>query len=244
MDDENRVHELAVITGASHRLGKFIAFKLAEMGYAIGIHYFTSDIDAQKVREEISAMGRPAYIFQANLTDENEIQRMFNEIAETKCSLKVLVNSAALMIRGKLDSLDTTSWDLMMNLNLRAPWLCSKYAARIMEQDGLILNISDTGAGRMWTGYPAYVISKEGLEVLTRLMALTYAPQIRVNAIAPGLILPSEEIDRQQWEKLVKKLPVKRQGSPQDITNAVEFLLNNAYITGHTLVVDGGYQLV
>jgi len=244
MDDANRSQELAIITGAAHRLGRFIALKLAELGYAVGIHYFSSDVEAQKVREEISALGRPAYLYHANLIDENEISRMFDEVAETKCSLKVLVNSAAVMVRGKLDTLDTTSWDLMMNLNLRAPWLCSKYAASMMEDGGLILNISDTGAGRMWTGYPAYVISKEGLEVLTRLMALTYAPKIRVNAIAPGLILPSEEIDGKEWERLVKKLPVKRQGSPQDVTNAIEFLLNNDYITGQTLVVDGGYQLV
>jgi NAD(P)-dependent dehydrogenase (short-subunit alcohol dehydrogenase family) len=244
MDSNIDRNGLAVITGAAHRLGRFIALKLSQMGYAVGIHYFSSDIEAQNVREEIGAMGRPAFIFQANLTDEDDIRRMFTEINETKYTLKVLVNSAALMIKGGLDSLDTTSWDLMMNLNLRAPWLCSKYAAKIMPEGSLILNISDTGAGRMWTGYPAYVISKEGLEVLTRLMALTFAPQIRVNAIAPGLILPAEGMDRQQWEKLVKKLPVKKQGSPLDITNAIEFLLNNDYITGQTLVVDGGYQLV
>jgi len=113
-----------------------------------------------------------------------------------------------------------------------------------METGSLIVNITDIGAHKLWTGYPAYVISKSALETLTRLLAKEYAPRIRVNAIAPGLVLPPDEIAPDEWEKLIQRLPLKRPAAPADIASALEFLLRNQSITGHTLVVDGGYSLL
>jgi pteridine reductase len=117
-------------------------------------------------------------------------------------------------------------------------------AAERMLAGGLIINITDVGAHKLWSGYPAYVVSKSALETLTRIQAKAYAPKIRVNAIAPGLVLPSENISKEEWKILVDRLPLKRPASQEELTSALEFLLKNEAITGQVIVVDGGYSLI
>jgi NAD(P)-dependent dehydrogenase (short-subunit alcohol dehydrogenase family) len=129
-------------------------------------------------------------------------------------------------------------------LNLRAPFLLAQKAAERMIQGGLIVNVTDAGVGKAWTGFPAYQVSKAGLEVLTRLLAKTYAPTIRVNAIAPGLVLPSANISAEEWTKLVNRLPLKHSASLEEISAALGFLLKNESVTGQTIIVDGGYSLL
>ncbi len=116
-------------------------------------------------------------------------------------------------------------------------------AAKRMKKGGLIVNISDAGVGKTWSGYPAYSVSKAGLETLTRLQAKTYAPNIRVNAIAPGLAISSKETTPEEWDKLVSRLPLKHPVSMDELANALLFLLKNDSITGQTIFVDGGYSL-
>ena len=182
---------------------------------------------------------------QADLREPEQIKACFAKIAGLPQHLTVLVNSASVMPRGDLRSLPATEWDDTLAVNLRAPWLCAQAAAELMQGcDGIIINLSDSGARKTWTGFPTYTISKAGLEVLTRLLARSLAPGIRVNAVAPGLILPSEDTSPDEWQRLVQRLPVKRQGSPQDVVQAVIFLIKNRYVTGETLIVDGGYQLI
>jgi NAD(P)-dependent dehydrogenase (short-subunit alcohol dehydrogenase family) len=148
------------------------------------------------------------------------------------------------MSAGDLITLPMAEWEHTLALNLKAPLLCSQLAVPLMQEGGLIVNITDVGAGKAWTGYPAYVVSKAGLEALTRLLARSLAPRIRVNAIAPGLILPSMSIPAEDWQRLTKRIPLHRAGSPEEIAQTVTFLIQNEYITGQTIVVDGGYQLV
>jgi NAD(P)-dependent dehydrogenase (short-subunit alcohol dehydrogenase family) len=112
-----------------------------------------------------------------------------------------------------------------------------------MVEGGLIVNVTDSGVGKSWTGFPAYMVSKTGLEALTRLQAKTYAPTIRVNAIAPGLVLPAANISTEEWERLVNHLPLKHPTSLNEIAATLEFLLKNESVTGQTLIVDGGYSL-
>jgi len=236
---------LALVTGAGHRLGKEIALKLASMGYAVAIHYHASNQLAAQTLETIQNNGKKAFAFQANLTDSSQIEDLFKWIDETHIPLHVLVNSASVMIKGGLNDFSVDDWDLTMDLNLRAVWQCSRLAGiRMQAEGGSIINISDSGAGKLWTGYPAYSISKVGVEILTRFMAKTLAPKIRVNAIAPGLILPPQDFPPEAWEKLVNKLPLKKAGQPEYICETIGFLLGNEYITGQTFVIDGGYQLV
>jgi pteridine reductase len=113
-----------------------------------------------------------------------------------------------------------------------------------MPPGGLIVNISDIGAAKAWTGFPAYTVSKAGLESLTKILARALAPDIRVNAIAPGLVLPSEDMPAAEWERLVSRLPLKRPPTRKKIASALEFLIKNEYITGQTIAIDGGYSLL
>ncbi len=245
MPDSLPDRPFALVTGGARRLGRAIALGLAQEGYAIGLHYHRSAEDAMQTAEKIRAAGAPVSLFQADLTQPAQIEEMFAEVERQFGRLQVLINSAAIMVQGNLSQLTVPVWDAIMALNLRAPWLCSQCAARLMQKSGgVIINISDSGSRKTWTGYSAYIISKAGLEVLTRLLARTLAPTIRVNAVAPGLILPPESMPDEDWQRLVKRLPAQKAGVPDDIISAVLFLIRNAYLTGQILVVDGGYQLI
>ena len=235
---------LAVVTGAAHRIGLAIALELARQGYAIGMHYHRSAEQAEPASEQVRALGVPVYPLPADLSDPAQVEDLFLRIANLNHPLKVLVNSAAVMPHGDLREMPVEEWDTTLDLNLRAPWLCAKEAARRMEQGGCIVNISDTGANKLWTTYPAYTVSKSALETLTRLLAKALAPQVRVNAVAPGLILPSADVPDEVWQRLVDRLPLKTAGSPEDVARAVLFFVQNPYITGQILAVDGGYGLV
>jgi len=236
---------LALVTGAAHRLGRAIARGLAGEGYAIGLHYYHSADGAQQTAREIQELGVPVQLYRANLASEPDIKAMFDHVASQPHPLRVLVNSAAIMKKSNLRDQQVCDWDETMAVNLRAPWLCAQQACRLMEANGgVIINISDSGARKTWTGYAAYVISKAGLEALTRLLARTYAPQIRVNAVAPGLILAPEQMPAEEWQRLVNRAPARTAGTVGDIVEAVLFLIRNQYITGQTIVVDGGNQLI
>lgn len=236
---------LALVTGAAHRIGRAIALALARQGFAIGLHYHRSRDAAEETAGLLAETGAPVYLLPADLTAPVAIDDLFVRVAGLPHSLGVLVNSAAAMPRGDLRDLPVEEWDAVFDLNLRAPWLCARAAARLMEPaGGVIVNISDSGAGKAWTGYPAYVISKNGLEALTRLLARSLAPRVRVNAVAPGLILPSPDLPPETWQRLVERLPLQAAGQPEDVARAVLFFIQNPYITGQVLAVDGGYQMV
>lgn len=245
MNDSISSRELAVVTGAAVRLGREMALALARRGYAIGLHYHLSVDDAGQTTQLIEQTGAPVLLLQADLRDPQQITALFQQVANCPYRLSLLVNSAAQMSRGDLLNLSVEEWDATLALNLRAPWLCARAAAALMQAEGgLIVNISDTGTEKTWTGYPAYEVSKAGLEMLTRLFARSLAPSIRVNAIAPGLILPPPDFPQAEWERLVQRLPLKKSGSPEAVIHALQFLIENKYVTGETLVVDGGYRLL
>ena len=241
-------HPCALVTGAARRLGKAFALALARQGYAILLHYHISKEEAEQAAEEIKSLGVPVHPIQADLSTVDGITHLFSTL-DTHCSspgytLRVLVNSASVMPKKDLRSLNAEDWDSTFHLNLRAPFLLGQAAAKRMTSGGLIVNLSDIGAHKLWTGYPAYVVSKSALETLTRLMAKTYAPSIRVNAIAPGLVLPSENVTPEEWEKLIQRLPLQRPASVEEVVSALEFLLKNESITGQTIGVDGGYSML
>jgi pteridine reductase len=235
---------LALVTGAAHRLGRDISLSLARLGYAIALHYHKSKEAAENTRREILALGVEANVFQADLRDSSQIGNLFQAIDSLGYNLRVLINSGAVMIAERIPNVTSDEFDSEMAINLRAPLLCAQYAASRMEAGGLIINISDAGANKTWTGYPIYVMSKAGVESLTRLLARSLAPNIRVNAIAPGFIYQNKTLSDDEWEKLVTKVPLRRAAKPDEITSVIEFLIRNEYITGQTIVVDGGYSLV
>ncbi len=235
---------LALVTGAAHRLGKAFALALARNGYAVLLHYWGSDVQAADTATEIRTLGVPVFLARADLTKPPAITVLFEQVDQIPHRLNVLVNSAAAMPTGDPRTLSVDEWDLALDLNLRAPFLCAREAAARMTEGGLIVNITDVGARKTWSRYPSYSVSKAGLEALTRILARAFAPAVRVNAIAPGLVLQSGLISNEEWSRLVGKLPLKRPASPDEIASALEFLLKNEYVTGQTLVIDGGYSLL
>ncbi len=239
---------LALVTGGAHRLGKAFALALARMGYDLFLQYHSAGEQAQNTKAEIEAIGARVHLFKADLIQPDQIQSLFSQVDfilnPSTQILSLLVNSAASMPVGRPRVLKLEDWDSALDLNLRAPCLLAQQAAKRMTSGGLIVNITDIGAQKAWSRYPSYTVSKAGLESLTKLLARALAPGIRVNAIAPGLVLQSNVVTPEQWDKLVEKLPLKRAATLDEITSALEFLIHNEYMTGQTIVVDGGYSLV
>ena len=235
---------LALVTGGAHRLGKAFALSLARMGYSIALHYRASANEADHTVKEIRALGVDCLPIRADLTLPEKIDFLFSLVDEFKTPLKVLVNSAAVMPVGHPRELTLENWDTALDLNLRAPFLMSQKAARLMKDGGLIVNVTDIGANKAWSRYPSYAVSNSGLESLTKVLARAFAPTVRVNAIAPGLVLPSEVVTPEEWNRLVDRLPLKRPARSEEVTSALEFLIRNEYVTGQTIVVDGGYSLI
>lgn len=237
---------LAIVTGSARRLGKAFALSLARQGYDLVLHFNSSEGEALKTKEEVERFGVRSELVQADLTDQAQITAIFEQLdqAYPDSSLRVLVNSAAIMSVARPQVISLEEWDVTMNTNLRAPLLLAQAAAKRMARGGLIVNISDIGAQKSWSRYSAYTVSKAGLEALTRLLARSLAPAIRVNAIAPGLVLPSDIVTGEQWDKLVSSVPLQRPASLDEVTDTLQFLIKNEYITGQTIAVDGGYSLL
>lgn len=231
---------LALVTGAAHRLGKVFALTLARHGFDIVLHYHQASDAALQTKAELEAVGSRVTLAQADLTDPAQIQALVSSLQP----VGILVNSAAFMPSGNVDRLTLEDWDTSLDLNLRAPFLLAQECAKKMTASGLIVNITDIGAQKAWSRYPSYTVSKAALESLTRILARAYAPEIRVNAIAPGFVVQSEIVPAEEWERLIKRVPLKRPARPEEIASALEFLLQNEYITGQTIVIDGGYSLV
>jgi pteridine reductase len=231
---------LALVTGAAHRLGKAFALTLARQGLDIILHYHQSSEEALQAQAEIESVGRRVTLSRADLTDPLQIQSLVSQFS----TLDVLINSAAFMPGGNVEALTLENWDTALDLNLRAPFLLARECASKMNAGGLIVNITDVGAQKAWSRYPSYTVSKAALESLTKILARALAPRIRVNAIAPGFVLQSDIVSDEEWQKLIHRIPLKRPARIEEIASALEFLLKNEYITGQTIVVDGGYSLV
>ena len=244
-----QTYPLALVTGAAHRLGKAFALTLARQGYALLLHYHTSEDQVLATAQEIRALDVPVFMAKADLTDSADIDRLFSVIDDlvkesSLGRLTVLVNSAALMQRADARTLSVADFDSTLSLNVRAPFLCAQRAFERMTAGGLIVNITDIAAEKAWTGFPAYTVSKAALASLTGVLARSFAPTVRVNAIAPGLVLPAEQMPAEAWDRLVARIPLQRSASTAEISSAQTFLLKNEYMTGQTITVDGGYSLI
>jgi pteridine reductase len=235
----------ALVTGAAHRVGKAIALGLAEQGCNLVIHYHSSRQAAAETIEEVKSFGVQAVGAQADLAQHADIVKLFRIVDEALGGLDILVNSAAIMQRADILEASQQEWDSTLDLNLKGTFFCLQQAAIRMRLrgGGAIINISDLAGLQPWRRYPIHCISKAGVEMLTRVAALSLAPDIRVNAIAPGLVLKPQGMDEAHWHALGTQVPLRRAGETQDVVRAVIFLLENDYITGETLVVDGGNLL-
>jgi pteridine reductase len=238
-------NQSALVTGGAHRVGKAIALALAERGCNLVVHFHQSVEAAAQTEAEVRAIGVDATTIQADLSHMEGIERLFQEIDDQAIPLDILINSAAVMERVDLLLATEDNWRRTIDLNLKGAFFCLQQAALRMQQNGgVIVNISDVGGTRPWSHYPVHSVSKAGIEMLTKVGALALAPKIRVNGVMPGPVIKPEWLSEARWKQLANRLPLKRAGGGSDVAEAVVFLIENDYITGETLTVDGGDHLV
>ena len=235
--------KVALITGAGKRLGRAVALRLAEEGMDVAVHYGASAKDAAEVVGKIEEMGKKAVAIRADLRRVDEIRRMLLEVGNELGRLDVLVNSAANFLPGSIISTTEEVWDASLDTNVKAPFFVAQAAVPMLRRSkGAIVNFADTGGVLGWPGFIGHSVAKAGVINLTKSLAKALAPDVRVNAIAPGTITMSG--DPPEWEaEFVKLAPLKKTGRPADIADAVVYLVTAEFLTGHTLVLDGGRTL-
>ena len=232
---------VALVTGAGHRVGRAIAIALAARGMRVAVHYFASEDGAAETVRLARGAGGEAWAVRADLRLVTDAERVVHESAGHFGALDVLVNSAAVMLRTPVAEVTAAQWDEIMAINLRAPFFCARAAALAMgERGGAIVNIADLAGLESWPEYVPHGISKAGMLQLTRALARTLAPRVRVNAVAPGAVLLPESWSAADAERLARTTPLGRIGAPEDVARAVCYLLDADYVTGDTLIVDGG----
>jgi pteridine reductase len=234
---------VALVTGAGKRLGRAVALRLACEGADVAVHYRGSNEGAREVAGEIEKLGRRAVAMRAELTSVEEIRALVQKVAHEFGRIDVLVNSAANFLPSSVISTTEEIWDASLDTNVKAPFFLAQAAAPWLRRaNGVIVNFADTGGILGWPGYIAHSVSKAGMIMLTKTLAKALAPEVRVNAIAPGTV--SLLGDPPEWEQeFVKIAPLKKTGTPNDVAEGVSYLVNARFLTGHVLVLDGGRTL-
>jgi pteridine reductase len=232
---------VALVTGAGRRVGRALAIALGARGMHVIVHYNSSSLGAEETVRLIVRAGGRADAVRADLTDIREAERLVDQALALRGSLDVLVNSAAVMRRTPLGETSAHEWDEMFALNVRAPYFLSQRAAPALRAArGNIVNIADLAAFETWPAYVPHGITKSAVVQMTRALARVLAPEVRVNAIAPGVVLLPEGWSHDDAERLRATTPLGRLGSPEDVAGAMLYLLDAGYVTGEVITVDGG----
>ena len=239
MDTQDRI---ALVTGGAHRLGRALALALARAGCDVAVHYHSSADAAARTVRDIKALGRRAVALPADLACADAAEPLVEQCVGALGGLDVLVNSAALFERAPIADIDAAAWDRVQAVNLRAPFLLSRAAApHLARRGGTIVNITDLSAFQPWPSYAHHAVSKAGLVHLTRVLARAHAPAVRVNAIAPGTVLPPAD---DAGDEAADRRVLAEAGSPADVERALLYLVQSPFVTGEVLVVDGGRMLL
>ena len=235
------------ITGAAKRIGKEIALTFKELGWNIIIHYNSSKNDADNLADQINKDNpNSAKTVQGNLDVKEDVQKILNEVSDAFPSIDLLINNASTFYPTPIDEISEDHWEKLIGSNLKGPlFLIQGLKEKLKKSNGSIINITDTNLTKGVANYSIYSAAKAGLEAITKGLARELAPEIKVNAIAPGAMLEPPDVTwtEEQKNKVIETIPLKRMGSEKDIANAVKFLANSEYITGQTIKVDGGRSL-
>jgi NAD(P)-dependent dehydrogenase (short-subunit alcohol dehydrogenase family) len=243
------VRKIALITGAGRRIGRALALAMAQDRYVVAAHYNTAGSAAADVAKTIRTMGGEAQIFGADLSDPTKAATLIDDVAHALGGISLLINNASFYDRDQLRTLTLHSWRKLTDVNLTAPVMLMQAFARQFDAykiagDGVILNMLDVQIASPSPEFTSYFCAKSGLEMATRLAALALAPKIRVNAIAPGLVLPSCGQTQKAFEERQQFTPLQAGLGTDDIVHAARFLRDAQQTTGHVLTVDGGQHLM
>ncbi len=235
-------YPVALVTGAAKRLGAVIARILHGKGYNVIVHYHRSGEDARTLAAELNDMRtESAVTLCEDFATGNPAASLIEAAGQTWPRLDLLVNNASVFDKTPLDEIDLPAWDRIQTINLRAPYFLSIAAATMLHKtDGSIVNIADIHAERPRLEYSAYCASKAGLVAVTRALAIEMAPKVRVNCVSPGAIMWAANESKTVQDNTIRATPLERHGDPEDIAQAVCFLADAKFITGHTVNVDGG----
>ena len=237
--------QIALVTGGAHRVGRMLVLALARAGVHVAVHYGRSAEAARETVALAQRYGVRAAAFQADLTQAPAAASLFRQVQEALGTPRILINSAAAFVPGRVRDTTLENWDLHLNLNLRAPFLLTQAFARAVGAGpGKVVNITDWRAVYPGQKYLAYTISKAGLITLTHMAARELAPGVQVNALALGAVLPPPGHDPAYLQRLVQRTPAGRAIREDEIADALLFLLRNDALTGEVLFLDGGAHLV
>jgi pteridine reductase len=236
---------VALVTGGAHRVGKAIALALGRAGANVAIHYHRSATLAEATLAELRALGVEATAIGGDLTAIPEIERVIDEATACWGRLGLLVNSAGIWGTTPIGTVTGERWAKLLDTNLRSAFFAAQRAAPALRAaHGAIVNIADVGALRPWRNHTPYLVSKGGLLTLTEALAKDLAPEVRVNAIAPGPVLLPDDWTAEQAERAARSVLLRRLGSAEDVAQAVVYLASADYVTGVILPVDGGQRLI
>jgi NAD(P)-dependent dehydrogenase (short-subunit alcohol dehydrogenase family) len=235
----------ALVTGGAVRVGRAISSALAAEGMRLVVHYGHSAAEAEGLVGSIRAAGGEAVAVRADLASRAEVERLAAEAEDAFGGVDVLVNNASVFPAARMEEVDEAVWEGTMAVNLRAPFFLTQRLGAAMRRrgEGVVVNLCDLAGLQVWEGYAAHSISKAALVQHTRVAALSLAPEVRVVGIAPGTVLPPEDFPPAEVERLARRTPLQRNGSPADVVLALLYLLRADFVTGQVLVVDGGRML-
>ncbi len=242
MDLKNRT---VLVTGAGVRLGQAIAVSLGQQGMKVALHYHQSMEGAKETLDLMGGDIKQHGCFQADLRQVSKIELLIQRIEEKLGQIDVLINNAADFFPTPLGEVSESEWDHLISLNLKAPFFLSQLVGTSMlkQGQGKIVNIVDVAAERPWPQFLPYCASKAGLVSLTKGLAKALAPAVQVNAVAPGTMLPPPQISSFSQDLAIERSLLKKMGRPDDIARAVTYFLENDFVTGTVLPVDGGRML-
>jgi pteridine reductase len=233
----------ALVTGAAIRLGKAIALGLAGAGYDIALHYNSSVAPAEETAAEIRALGVDCHLFAQDLSQTAQLGDFLGKVYAAMPRLNVLVNSASAYTQAMIKETTPDIWATQFAVNLTAPvFLTQAFAAQVGQ--GNVVNIIDNKIGFNQPQYAAYLLAKKGLAEFTRMASVEFAPAVRVNGVAPGVVLPAGTRSPEYVAWRLQGIPLKMQGDPKQIVQAIRYCLDNEFVTGQILVVDGGESLM
>ena len=233
-----------IITGGATRMGAAIARKLSGPNIEILIHYNKSKLKAEKLKKELSNKGTKVYLVKGDLSKETDIKKIIKFAKSKLKNFDCLVNNASLFENDKLENFSLDSWSKHLRTNLRAPALLTKeFAKNVKGKNNNIINIIDQRVFKLTPYFFSYTLSKTGLYTLTKTSAMSLAPNIRVNAIAPGPTIKNQRQSEKHFKKQYLATPLKRQVDVEQICNAVDFFIKNISITGQVLAIDSGQNL-